>query len=144
VKDSILARFHIGSGYEGVLFGYEVGDFGVINEVGFVCGGGLPFGGLAGCEEVFYGVEPEFCYAVVGWGVFVTGDVDAVALDEFAEAGNIGAEGTVDLFPVAKEFIVGYLRFLRNAINEFDHLISARGVLPCGARPAALLWLILL
>ena len=88
MKDSILARFNIGSGYEGVLFGYEVGDFGVINEVGFVCGGGLPFGGLAGCEQVFYGVEPEFCYAVVGWGIFVTGDVDAVALDEFAEAGG--------------------------------------------------------
>ena len=81
-----------------MLFGYEVGDFGVVYEICFVFGRGLPFGGLAGCEQVFYGVEPEFCYAVVGWGIFVTGDVDAVALDEFAEAGGAGADGAVDVF----------------------------------------------
>jgi len=71
-----------GSSYmNDVLLGYEVGDFGVVYEVGFVFGRGLPFGGLAGCEQVFYGVEPEFCCAVVGGWIFVSGDVDAVALD---------------------------------------------------------------
>jgi hypothetical protein len=87
---------------------------------------------LAGGEQVFYGVEPEFCHAVVRGRVFVFWDVDAVALDEFAEAGDSRTDGAVDIFPVAEEFFVGEVWPLCNAINEFDHSISARGVLPCG------------
>ena len=72
----------LGSSYmKDVLFGYEVGDFGGVYEICFVFGRGLPFGGLAGCEQVFCGVEPEFGDAVVGGRVFVARDVYAAALD---------------------------------------------------------------
>ncbi len=104
-----------------MLLGYEVGDFGVIYEVGFICCGGLPFGGLAGCEQVFYGVKPEFCHAVVRGRVFIAWDVYAVTLDESAEAGDAGTDGTVDVFPVVKELLVGQAGFFRDAISEFDH-----------------------
>jgi hypothetical protein len=62
---------------------------------------------LAGGEQVLYSVEPEFGYAVVGRRIFIAGDVYAVALDQLAEAGDAGADGAVDVFPVAKEFFVG-------------------------------------
>jgi hypothetical protein len=91
--------------------------------------------GLAGGEQVFYCVEPEFGYAVVGGWVFVAWDVYAGALNEFAEAGDFGADGAVDVFPVAKEFFVGKFWLFCNAVNEFDHVSAARGVLHCDACP---------
>ena len=79
----------------------------MVYEICFVFGRGLLFWGLAGCDQIVHGVKPEFCYAIVrGWG-FVSWDVYAVALDQFAEVGDASADGAVDVFPVAKEFFVG-------------------------------------
>jgi hypothetical protein len=105
-----------------VLFGDEVGNFAVVDEVLFVLGGGFPFGGLTSRQQGLDVVKPEFGHAIVIGVGFVSGYEQAVALDQLAEARNSCADRAVDVFPVMEELLVGQACFFGDAINQLDHI----------------------
>ena len=81
-----------------MLFGDEVGNMPVIDEIHFIVGRGVPFGRLASSQKRSNIVEPEFCDTIEVGLPLITRDQNATALDETAKPWNAGAKRSVDVF----------------------------------------------
>ena len=77
---------------------------------------------LTSLEQSLYIVKPEFRHTIVIGLIPVLGDGQAVTLHQSADAGNLRADGTVDILLVAEEFLIGQVPLLRDAVHQFDHV----------------------
>lgn len=76
----------------------------MVYEVGFICmrSGSGPFERLMGGQQGSRIVKPEFGHTFILRlrMAFITGNSQAVALDQFAQSWNARADRSMDIFPV--------------------------------------------
>jgi hypothetical protein len=107
--------------HDHVLFRNEIRHPAPINKVRLVLAGRSPFLRLPRRQQRLDMVEPKLRYAVIVRSGFIAGNRDTMALYQTAQAGNPRADGTVNVPPVTKEFLVAQPRLLRDAVHDLDH-----------------------
>src|SRR2546427_350205 len=90
------------SGWDLALHGQEQCDARRVDEVGFVCRRGLPFGGGLSCAEGIQIVEPELGHAVEVYALARLG-YQRMRLNQAAETRNLAANRSVDVVPVGRK-----------------------------------------
>jgi len=66
-------------------------------------------------------IEPKLGYSVVIRLVLISRNGAPMALNESTKSWDSSADWAVDILPITKELIVRHARFLRDAVNDFEH-----------------------